>query len=108
MTGLRCLEMGGSKQCGSLYVVAYAELGLPGSATPPRRPGCGVDCRHAKIYKDGHRERFSKSRSKTMPIAKSPASGPKMLGRPREEQMRRGNTRDPENTSAAILAASVK
>lgn len=58
-----------------------------------------------------------------MPVTKSPASGPKVgrtgkaktlsssssvSRRPREGQMRTGNTRDPESTSAAILAAAVK
>src|ERR1700694_2462089 len=58
-----------------------------------------------------------------MTIAKSPPSGPKarrtgktkMLAssdsvpdRPRERQIRTGNTRDPESTSAAILVAAVK
>jgi AcrR family transcriptional regulator len=58
-----------------------------------------------------------------MPKPKSPARGPKvrrsgkaktlsssssLSRRPREKQVRTGNTRDPESTSAAILAAAVK
>jgi AcrR family transcriptional regulator len=58
-----------------------------------------------------------------MPIAKSAVSRPKIhrtgktktlsssdsvSGRPREKQIRTGNTRDPESTSAAILVAAVK
>lgn len=48
-----------------------------------------------------------------MPIEKSPANGAKVRrsggrAQPRESLLRRGNTRDPESTSAAILAAAVR
>jgi AcrR family transcriptional regulator len=57
---------------------------------------------------------LSKSESKTMPIEKSPASGAKSRragggdAPARARLARRSNTRDPQSTSASILAAAVR
>jgi AcrR family transcriptional regulator len=51
---------------------------------------------------------FSTSRAKTMSRAKSPASGTKVRNPGKTPSARTANTRDPESTSAAILAAAVK
>jgi AcrR family transcriptional regulator len=57
---------------------------------------------------------LSKSEPKTMPAEKSPTNGAKRRragsgdSPVRERPARRGNTRDPESTSAAVLAAAVR
>ena len=65
------------------------------------------DCASMRGY-DG----LSKSDPKTMPIDKSPADAKirraSRRAQPREPVLRRSSTRDPESTSAAILAAAVR